>query len=82
MKCKYLIQASSSNDSLAIKGYYTLAGASTLDKANNTLNEFIEASTYSKCPYNKHFRVIKQNEWSSMIKENNLHLFNERLNNE
>jgi hypothetical protein len=81
MKAKYLIQSSSNNDNLNIAGYYTLAGASTLNEANNILYEFIEASKYSKSIYDKHFRVIKQNEWLSIIKENNLRLFNESLNN-
>lgn len=81
MKAKYLIQSSSNNDNLTIAGYYTLSGAPTLNEANKILNQFMEAFKYSKNTYNKHFRVIKQNEWISIIKANNLRLFNESINN-
>jgi hypothetical protein len=79
MISKYLIQASSNDDALAVMGYYTLSGANTLESANSILKEFIESANYSKSIYNKHFRVIKQTEWKKAIIENNHKLFRKDL---
>ena len=79
MISKYLIQASSNDDDLAVAGYYTLAGANTLESANSILKDFIESANYSKSIYNKHFRVIKQKDWKKTIIENNHKLFEKEL---